>query len=521
MFVGSTFKELKEARQQIIDAILLTGQIPCGTELWPAEPQAPIGVIHNYLYPCDIHVLIVGHRYGSLVPNKDVSFTHWEYIQSKEAKRPLVVFLQEKNELRLSRDGLPASDPDRKHEEKFYEFLKELEEQKDFTLVYFSNTEVGIPKLAGQCIAALGRLTTSGLLPPSSGWIRADSYDGETLIAIEGNPFLKRVMDQIRQFEVLADRVTMNVGAKEAMSRHFWFYMQSRVRDWAEKWKHRKIPRPSNYRDSGSNLFFESGSTIAYVAWEFEQAVLNEAGVREDWHIRTNNILCLLQFELHTALDGRRFPDGKPDPRDKYGAIFPQDWGVLHREPPKRPRKDLSEPEKKAVRRLRAQFCQSERSGPTFVLATASGWDTDSDEMAFRGPHVGSHKNMLFKRVIFTSGYPVVLFLDAEKLGFKRQDNCYPVFDRKFPLTEWLLKFPIAICVGWEWPKRGQKLPDSRLAEFEKRNSEAYVRTVLKDQGFTKEYFCEKSRDENSGIRTGAILLANERFEREVPLLNV
>ena len=524
VFVGSTFRELKDARQQIIDAILLAGHIPCGTELWPAEPQAPLGVIADYLHPCDIHVLIIGYRYGSLVPNENKSFTHWEYEQSKRAKRPLLVFLLDKDEAKAERaklfkDGLDKDSPEHKYDD----FRKELEKQENFMLVHFKMENCGIPKLAGDCIAALGRLTTFGLasgqLSPTSGWIRADSYAGESLMAIEGNRFLKRVMDQIRRFEVLAHRVTERVDEKEAMARHFWFYMQSRIRDWAKR------QQPQKAGKADMNLFFESGSSLAYVALEFEEAVLNEAGVHEHWHIRTNNILCLLQFELHTALDGRRFPDGKPDPRDKYGAIFPQDWGVLHREPPKKPRKDLSGAEKEAVNKLRRDFCQH---GRTFVLAAASGWDTKNDEKGFRGPHVGSHKNMLFKRAIFTSGDPVVLFLDAEKLAdpnkAPRKDNCYPVFDLNYLVTKWIQKCPVAICVGWGKPDSGQNLsianPKNSIGsgKIGENNPADKIRNALKGFGFTKEYFCEEPNDKYSA---GAILLANDNFEKEVPLLSL
>jgi hypothetical protein len=318
-------------------------------------------------------------------------------------------------------------------------------------------------------------------------------------------------MDQIRQFEVLAKRVTQNVAAKDAMASHFWFYMQSRVRDWAAKRKHKE--------EVGQNLFFESGSSLAYVALEFEQAVLSEAGVREHWHIRTNNILCLLQFDLHTAIDARCFPDGRPDPRDKYGAIFPQEWGVLHREPPIVPRKRLSAREDEAVNRLRDEFRQHE---DTFVLAAASGWDIDSKEKAFRGPHVGSHKNMLFKRVVFTSSYPVVLFIDAEKLGFERQPNCYPVFDLNFSVAQWLSEYPVAVCVGWDWPKTGGKQPEKLIKLLEKhgvkdQNVGEYVKMVLKDLQVTEEYFLQESVDEHSGIRSGAILLGNKKFAQVIP----
>ena len=332
--------------------------------------------IVGYLDFCDIHVLIVGHRYGSLAPaepgSEAISFTHWEYNRSIEAGRPTIVFSLSEDVIKAKREegrkdamrrrakelGKPANElPELEGEfgtvieEKFRQFRLGL--QNAHLRVTFPDTDTGYAHLFGQCIAALSRLTAPDVMPASSGWIRANSSEGKTLRAIDGNPFLKRVTDQIRQFETLGERVEENKMAKQAMARHFWFYMQSRIRVW------------KGNKQDGSNLFFESGSSLAYVGQEFETAVLDEAGVPESWHIRTNNIICLLQFDLNSVHDARCFPNGKPDPRDKYGAIFPKKWGALHREPPRFPRK-LSLGEKRAIDEIQKAFSTD---GPTIVLA--------------------------------------------------------------------------------------------------------------------------------------------------------
>jgi hypothetical protein len=495
IFVGSTFAELKIARRQIINSIALAGHIPCGTELWPAESDSPSSAIIGYLDTCDIHVLIVGYRYGSLVAveleDEPISYTHWEYRRSLEAGRPIVVFMLSNTDVAKKRKeekkGNRTKELDNeewefgpKVDEKFAAFRADL--QKEHLMVHFNDTPEGTADLAGQCIAAISRLTALEIMPAASGWIRADSNEGKTLRAIDGNPFLKRVTDQIRQFETLADRVEQNKKAKQAMARHFWFYMQSRIRILDEEDK------------NGVNLFFESGSSLAYVGQEFETAVLDEAGILEPWHIRTNNIICLLQFDLNSGHDARCFPNGKPDPRDKYGAIFPEKWGVLHREPPQPniPR-NLSDGESRAVEEIQNDF---KEKGPTIVLAAASGWDIDSKEDLFLGPHVGSHKNMLIKRALFTTGCPVILFLDADKLGSKRECNCYPVFGPEMPLGKAIKEFPLAICVGWEWPKFGkQKHSVDEFQEYEKRNNPNFIATKLEEIGFKHQYFCEKEED--------------------------
>src|SRR4029079_1217225 len=87
IFIGSPFRGLREVREALRDAILRAGHFPCGTELWAAAPDPTIDVILSYLDGCDIHVLVLGATYGSLVPKEQspeaakrkLSFTEWEY----------------------------------------------------------------------------------------------------------------------------------------------------------------------------------------------------------------------------------------------------------------------------------------------------------------------------------------------------------------------------------------------------------------------------------------------------------
>src|SRR5437764_1333868 len=83
IFIGSTRKDLSKARQAVIDAVLSAGHIPSGMELWAAGHIPTLDAIEKHLRICDVHIIILGCRYGSMVKD-GISFTEWEYNQSKK-----------------------------------------------------------------------------------------------------------------------------------------------------------------------------------------------------------------------------------------------------------------------------------------------------------------------------------------------------------------------------------------------------------------------------------------------------
>ncbi|MCB1092028.1 MAG: hypothetical protein KDL87_10880, partial [Verrucomicrobiae bacterium] len=316
---------------------------------------------------------------------------------------------------------------------------------------------------------------------------------------VSANPFLRRELEQLRKFSTLGKRVSLDVVSKRVMARRFWQEMQGRLR--RQGWHH---------------LFFESGSTVAYLTDEFERTVLRADGESHPWQIRTNNVLAAVQFDLHTPVEASRFPVGVPDPEDRYGAIFPNAWHTLLEPVPKTPRV-LFEGEEGAVAEMRDRFAGG-TDRRQLVLATASGLDLDNRETAFRGPHVGSHPNMLFKRAILTAGDPVVLFLNAEKLGDPfRRGRCYPVFDPGLPWEVAAREFPLALCVGYEWPKTSPSMPRIAPSDLERRNQPGVIRSNLEDLGFEVTYFDDDAYRVSEVSEGGAILMGNRKFAEMVP----
>lgn len=66
VFVSSTHDDLIEERKAVSQALLESGCIPAGMELFPASNKSSWEIIKNVIVECDYFILIVAGRYGSL-----------------------------------------------------------------------------------------------------------------------------------------------------------------------------------------------------------------------------------------------------------------------------------------------------------------------------------------------------------------------------------------------------------------------------------------------------------------------
>src|ERR1022692_1814662 len=78
VFISSTYADLREERQRVIQTVLDADCIPAGMELFPAADEEQFNYIKRVIDDCDYYLLIVGGRYGTLT-EAGVSFTEREY----------------------------------------------------------------------------------------------------------------------------------------------------------------------------------------------------------------------------------------------------------------------------------------------------------------------------------------------------------------------------------------------------------------------------------------------------------
>lgn len=93
MFVSSTYLDLREERQSVIQALLIAGCIPAGMELFPAGNDEKWRLIQRVINECDYYVLVVGGKYGSLDPTTELSYTEMEFDYAESIGKPIMAFL--------------------------------------------------------------------------------------------------------------------------------------------------------------------------------------------------------------------------------------------------------------------------------------------------------------------------------------------------------------------------------------------------------------------------------------------
>ena len=79
VFISSTYIDLVEARKKVRDAILSMYHFPVGMEFFGAANEEQWQIISETIDSSDYYVLIVGQRYGSVIPeghhNAGISYT--------------------------------------------------------------------------------------------------------------------------------------------------------------------------------------------------------------------------------------------------------------------------------------------------------------------------------------------------------------------------------------------------------------------------------------------------------------
>jgi hypothetical protein len=94
VFVSSTFRDLQEERQAVMQALLELDCIPSGMELFPASDETAWELIKRVIDGCDYYVVIVGGRYGSR-DAEGVSYTEREFDHAVAQGIPVLGFVHE------------------------------------------------------------------------------------------------------------------------------------------------------------------------------------------------------------------------------------------------------------------------------------------------------------------------------------------------------------------------------------------------------------------------------------------
>jgi hypothetical protein len=183
VFVSSTYADLKDERQKVLQTLMEMDCIPSGMEMFPASDEEQWEFIKKIIDDCDYYLLIIGGRYGSL-SNDGISYTEKEYLYAVEKGIKVIAFLHESPEA-LS---VSKTDIDPELMQKLSEFRSQVATGR---LVKYWNHANELPGLV-----ALS-LTKTIKTYPAVGWIRADNQtSSESLSEINE---LRKQNEKLRQ----------------------------------------------------------------------------------------------------------------------------------------------------------------------------------------------------------------------------------------------------------------------------------------------------------------------------------
>jgi|CXWL01.1.fsa_nt_gi hypothetical protein len=113
VFVSSTYVDLQEERREIIQTLLKMDCFPVGMELFPSNNDGTWELIEKMIDQCDLYIVVVGGRYGSVPSNDKRSYTEMEYDYAMKVGKPVRTYIKkgikfDKRESREQREKLKA-----------------------------------------------------------------------------------------------------------------------------------------------------------------------------------------------------------------------------------------------------------------------------------------------------------------------------------------------------------------------------------------------------------------------------
>ncbi|MDR1147554.1 MAG: DUF4062 domain-containing protein [Spirochaetaceae bacterium] len=205
VFISSTYTDLVEERNEVMQALLELECMPSGMELFPASNETQWNWIKKVINESDYYIVIVGGKYGTISEEMGLSYTEMEYRYALEKNIPVIGFLYEDiNKLPSERTEI---DVDRRSK---LEDFRELVKKK---LCKFFNSPSDLGAKVSRSMTQLKKQF------PAIGWIRADvvndnNYSKEILRLRDENEVLQKEIE-ILSSQAPADTLYLESGKDE------------------------------------------------------------------------------------------------------------------------------------------------------------------------------------------------------------------------------------------------------------------------------------------------------------------
>lgn len=226
VFVSSTYVDLIEERNEIMQALLELECMPAGMELFPAANDTQWEWIKKVIDESDYYIVVIGDRYGSISEKTELSYTEMEYRYAIETNKPIIGFVHQ-NPGKLSADRIEMSEENRKK-------LKEFKDLVQSKLCKYYNNPEDLGSKVSRSIIQLRKQY------PAVGWVRANALENytSTLEYIQVLKENEELKNQIIKFEnekpMMSGRLSSGTDKFEI---HYSYSIREQQKDNPNSWK--------------------------------------------------------------------------------------------------------------------------------------------------------------------------------------------------------------------------------------------------------------------------------------------
>lgn len=247
VFVSSTYRDLVEERQEVMQALLELDCIPVGMELFPAADDDQWTLIKRLIDDCDYYILIVGGRYGS-INGEGISYTQMEYEYALNKGIPIISFLHKDPD--KIETGKSEKDPTLKVR---LDDFKKLVQQK-MCRYWESPADLG-----SQVSRSLVKLIKDKPMP---GWVKADLLPSEDST--------KEILNLKNQIEILHEQLAKTSseapkGIDDLQQGEDKFLLEFTFKYWTHSWEVYNVEMEMTY----NQIYFLISPSMVDEAYEY------------------------------------------------------------------------------------------------------------------------------------------------------------------------------------------------------------------------------------------------------------
>lgn len=286
VFISSTYLDLIEERQSAVSAVLKSGHIPAGMELFTAADQSQLEIIKRWIDESDVYMLILGGRYGSVEPKSGVSYTELEYNYALSIGKPLfaVVIEDLALESKVRIHGTSVLETERPAE------LKMFREK------VLNNMSAFFEDLKDIRLAVMESLPEIAASRELSGWISGNEV-----------PDTKGLVDEISKLNAeIADLVKENSQLSKKLSQNTKLSLTEEFEDLINILKNTEIKIPPNMADGKENVTKTLYSLFNSTQSNLIRGVTNQVGQHSSVYFLYENVCPKLQ--IHELVQNEKVP---------------------------------------------------------------------------------------------------------------------------------------------------------------------------------------------------------------------